>query len=783
MNNHITQNYDDQEKERNPLNENNNTRLLDIIKTLSLKHDYKFRKSDFDFKDFITEELEVVSDDEKIIEYNTLLIKLLNEETPLIYLNKIQKEAIMNDSFYVKVNKDCTTLFQCVENSTSVKRINFGLTNKTNSSTKSLGLKRRETKCLEQSHVSIGNECYILIKGEIHCFDKNNNFTENLLPGVLFGVEGPLFQKRFNTVVAKEGVIFLVIPDELFLEYICPFSKFSSYLHKNITVTNKIFQNIDEFKLFSMSYINKGPVDIYLLLEKYKKINSCLHPKANSKEIDFSAWNYAIERLPEGIFEVFVFNLVNQSTKILSMDKNIFNTYVTNINSKARNRSSFKYLQGKDLIIVRDMETDVLDFLSNMCIHLVESIKLRNLISNPMTFSAIFNSDDDSSINAIEMVYPFVMKPEEKEYIKKIFGSNISEKLIKLCLHYQDYSISIKKKVQTKKDPAEHWIQNIWKETKELLSLNSSVDEIEDLIVDILQGSKSTLLSCLSPYIYKYKEEILSWAEEKKIEFKTKEFLNFNDRIIASSYYYFKAYPEKFEEKKKLDIEQGITTLEETFSTGVKVILINLNKINPNLIDPNLKFKASSKNHIIIHIGYTFGAQSSEIIKPLLMLFGSKARSLNIIGKAGALVGKRTDILFADKMFYDKTHSMIPINHGDLDINKLEENAKCSIHKGPILCVAGTILQNNDLLRFYKYVNGCVGIEMEGFFYILEVDRAIKAGILPKSFETRCFYYASDLPLNPEENLSQEGNNISWDEGIGSMLAIQRLILNRIFSS
>ena len=48
------------------------------------------------------------------------------------------------------------------------------------------------------------------------------------------------------------------------------------------------------------------------------------------------------------------------------------------------------------------------------------------------------------------------------------------------------------------------------------------------------------------------------------------------------------------------------------------------------------------------------------------MLFGSKARSMNIIGKAGGLTGNRTDILVSSNIFYDKTNELININYGNI---------------------------------------------------------------------------------------------------------------------
>jgi len=363
----------------------------------------------------------------------------------------------------------------------------------------------------------------------------------------------------------------------------------------------------------------------------------------------------------------------------------------------------------------------------------------------------------------------------------KYFGKNLAETLIKLCLHYQDISINIQKMAITDQDPSEKWIQNLWKNARELLGINSSVEEVEDLIVDISQGSKKTLVATISPHMYKNKDKILKWGIDNNIQLKTKNFLTENDKLLAYSYYYYETFPEEKNMKAQMERECGVKLIEETFSTGVQVLLIDVNKLNKDYCDPAFAIKPASKNHIILHFGYTFGAQSSLIIKPLLMLFGSKARSMNIIGKAGGLVGNRTDILVTSNIFYDKTNELININHGGVDVEVLEKETKSNVHLCPMLNVAGTILQNNDLLHFYKNVQGCIGLEMEGYFFVREIESCIKHGILKKDFITRCFYYASDLPLDPNQNLAQESGNVSWDEGICSMNAIQRYIMKKFF--
>lgn len=68
-----------------------------------------------------------------------------------------------------------------------------------------------------------------------------------------------------------------------------------------------------------------------------------------------------------------------------------------------------------------------------------------------------------------------------------------------------------------------------------------------------------------------------------------------------------------------------------------------------------------------------------------------------------------------------------------------------------------------------------------GYFYAKEIESAIKHSIIKKDFISRFFYYISDLPLDPTQTLSSEGNIVNWEEGVRAMNALQRFVLQRIF--
>ena len=114
------------------------------------------------------------------------------------------------------------------------------------------------------------------------------------------------------------------------------------------------------FKNFVLSCVERGPIDFIKLIDLYKKINPCIHQKYNSEEIDFSAYIYALSRLRIDVIETYIFILVNRQPRILNLNDKLGNIDVEKVKCIARMRDIYKYLDGKNVIICRDMESDVL---------------------------------------------------------------------------------------------------------------------------------------------------------------------------------------------------------------------------------------------------------------------------------------------------------------------------------------------------------------------------------------------------------------------------------------
>jgi len=89
-------------------------------------------------------------------------------------------------------------------------------------------------------------------------------------------------------------------------------------------------------------------------------------------------------------------------------------------------------------------------------------------------------------------------------------------------------------------------------------------------------------------------------------------------------------------------------------------------------------------------------------MQALCLLFGHSIRSINVLGKAGGLAGQRGDIAIAPKIVRQRKNSIYTIANEGLDPARIEETCGRTVRVGPALTVDGTVIQDKNLLMFYK---------------------------------------------------------------------------------
>jgi hypothetical protein len=84
------------------------------------------------------------------------------------------------------------------------------------------------------------------------------------------------------------------------------------------------------------------------------------------------------------------------------------------------------------------------------------------------------------------------------------------------------------------------------------------------------------------------------------------------------------------------------------------------------------------------------------------------------------------------------------------------------------------------MLHFNRRIWHCVGLEMEGSWYLRHVVQSMHRGSVRDDVQMRFLYYTSDLPLRHDSNLSARMQAV---EGVPPLYATTREVLNGILGS
>lgn len=665
----------------------------------------------------------------QIIEYDSFKVKkILNLKSPFIYLTSQEKQRLLEKSTYIEYNL------------------------------------AQQDVLIKDSEDSF--PCALVLEGELVVIDRKSQVSEILTNGDSFGFDACLFSMvDYSVITASQHSVVMKINRETLQSILIPDKQFTVMVGSNLLNKQRIFSPIETFRNYVADCVESGEINTKKILKAYKAIDSSLHPGRKSENLDTTAWKYAVQRLPENLCSTFVYFI---STALPDMYDNP--NIITDIKTSARLRQIYCLLTGKNFIIMRELVSDINDLLANLCIHIIESKKLRAKLRAPSTLAKMLETKDISGLPLIA---------EEKSGLIKIWGDNVVEQIKNIMVHHEDYKISIFiPSCHLKLSPIEMWTERLWKGCLEALEMEISVVEAIDLglIVDFMQGSTRSILNAVSPYLFQNARRITEWFEKSGITLQTTDLHDSRDKLIAMSYYYFKQFPKEAEIRAQMDRESGIVTIEETHNTGVRVIIINISKLSK----VTKAFNPKSKYHLLVYIGFTFGKQSYDLVKNINLLLGKSLVSYTVVGKAGGLIGYRNDILVATCFYDEVSKNVIRANPAGISQSLLQKETDAIVRIGPMLTVSGTILQNKKMLLYYRHIEGCIGLEMEGAYIALCIKHSIEAEIIREDVTTRFIYYVSDLPLSPDSTLASEDDNVNWNEGVKSINGIIRYVLGLI---
>lgn len=624
---------------------------------------------------------------------------------------------------------------------------------------------------------------FLIRKGRVETLDFSASGTvqiNHITAGHYFGERSAIFhQKRVYTVKAVSDVECYSISGKNFRKLIHSSKAFSKAMSIILRDKQGIFSAFDRFKSEVLQGISREHIEIRDLLPYYKDMEPALHPFVNdSSEIDIAALYYAIKRLPNNVTENFIYILIDELYEHIPEPWKLFEP----VPAEARRRRAWKMMSGQTMMLYRPDITDLLDLITCLCIFTVEAEKIRTRLSRHRTLIVMKNKiaeievdkDSKKAENDYLETLPFSVK--EMAGLKKVWSEKTLNHIYNVTVHSGIFTLMIKKQTaQYNTRRTEMWLSQLGEAVKTVTGYKPN-ELPASIKIHIVSSNIHSVLNCLDSSLHEKEEEILKWGKKTNHYAYRKNWYNKQDMLYALA----KDFPFKNEETGKIKNYGGIYRLERTASTGIQAQLFSLRKLVGKKIDLGLPEIPKSSRSIIINFDYAFGEQAGEIMRNLLLQFGKNVGSISILGKAGALLGKRGDILLPDTFIAQSEDLFLPIKNRALDnISTLQKRLnKIKIHKGPLLTVDGTILQNSMMLSFYRHMWDCVGLEMEGIYYLRQIIEAQQHGLIGVDTPLSFYYYVSDLPGAKKSQLS---TGMGITEGIPPLYAVTREALTNIF--
>jgi hypothetical protein len=462
-----------------------------------------------------------------------------------------------------------------------------------------------------------------------------------------------------------------------------------------------------------------------------------LYPYVNDPErVDAGALSYVLRRLPDGIWSV------RQITVAREIESEVADDFDP-VETPARRRQTFRTGESSYVTAFGGGMTDLLDFISALTCYQIESDKMRARYSAYR--QKLEESPGTSSAWAIvDAWHPGAPEPSGEERKSLLHGLSVEMRSDYASVKALDASLGGRflEVVASICRSAPRDLKVVFSErfglvgkyslkAKEWAAAVASVTNSRgaaDSPVYIVSSNLHSVANCLSPFVREY-------ASERGLD-PALDYGELREELGT---------PGMLEARAKRDAEGGIVPVRVPAEMPFCQVAF-LEAIEPSLADPRLGWDRRVEG-TIVNMDYAFGEEGFFLFNELFELFGDRVRGVYIMGKAGTLGGARGDIMLPG--FFVKQGSGEAYDIGNcLAPEDFAGLGGFAVHTGgPMLTVAGTFLQNNDVLRYFRDSWGALGVEMEGIPYAKALMHAVLRKRVKEGTRAGVCYYASDAPL------------------------------------
>jgi hypothetical protein len=299
---------------------------------------------------------------------------------------------------------------------------------------------------------------------------------ENVIrSGHYFGEREAILQlDRQAGVRALTPLVLYKISANVFLQVLATNRLFAQAFGNILRDKHGIFRAFQHF----IDEVNRGEVENTLsltsLISSYKDLQPALHDGAFEEEIDWSALSYAVRRLPDNLTQVMTWFLTDEIPASYRSYKGHFRSIMT----PGRRREVWEMTPGKNMVLLRNGLSDLLDFVSCLCLYSVEARKIRHKLQRPDVMEALFQylsqagqNKDAERQNDPSLALPF--NAEDWQKIRRIWPKNTVQRLRELTFHHEDFYINLRRQwANYNSRRSEKWTVQLSKATLSFLGMD-----------------------------------------------------------------------------------------------------------------------------------------------------------------------------------------------------------------------------------------------------------------------------------------------------------------------
>jgi hypothetical protein len=530
-----------------------------------------------------------------------------------------------------------------------------------------------------------------------------------------------------------------------------------------------------------------GEIQIQALIEPYASCEPSLHHGARDSTPDLSALTYTSLRLPACIDQVRLV-LLGQSHEVFARQGYGAVTDWQPVSAPGRRRKLF--FDGKETLaalVARPSDLD--DIIPMLVAFQLEWNKIHGLLSGSDAGRAIHLGD-------AEMARALGLEGEDAARLRTIWGAGTADRLSLIAHRKKRFAVRM---LGGSLIDYERAVLRWWIHIEESLpGLN-----LRERPLYFVSSNTHSLINLLSGFALRNSEELLGYIRHEEHAGLLAEYHKIIDEQVPSSLENFFYYVQKkyqadpvsapyFVRRAEAEASFGIHRVPSRFYVDVDAQVIELNRLDPALLDPRIRVAGAEKlrqsDALLMNIDYPLGLAAYQILKLVARSVGG-VRGVYVIGKAATLNGKIGDVLIPDAVYDEHTanrYSFVPaFSAADVEPYLAHGSA---LDNQKALTSRGTFLQNEAFLDAL-YRDFFTDVEMEAGPYLNAIYEQSVAERYPEGqtisllrppFDIGFLHYASDTPYSKGMNLGSR--NLSYfgmDPTYATSLAVARRILHQ----